>query len=82
MTFEIRSREQCAVPEFRELLRRLAQLRSRRRRLGWFDFSSDSVDMVTTSARALRVLQRLRGVRRPLISPFNEKPVPWNSFHY
>lgn len=72
----------ASVPEFTVLLRRLAQLRSRRRRIGWFDFSSDSVDMVTTSARALRVLQRLRGNRRPLISPFNEKPVPWNTFHH
>ena len=81
MTIENRYPTRAPAPEFTDLLRRLAQRRSSRRRLGWFDFSSDSVDMMTTSARALRVLQRLRGIRPPLISPFNERAVPWNTFH-
>lgn len=60
---------------------RLAQLRAGRRRIGWFDFSSDSWDMQTTMARALRIFMRTRGVRMPLTNELNDRPLPWNAFH-
>lgn len=60
---------------------RLARLRARRRRIGWFDFSSDSWDMRTTACRALRIYRRLRGQRDPLTTEFNDRPIPWNSYH-
>jgi len=60
---------------------RLARLRACRRRIGWFDFSSDSWDMQTTSARAYRIFARLHGERRPLESVFGELPLPWNAYH-
>ena len=60
---------------------RLARLRARRRRLGWFDYSSDSWDMRTTQARALRIYLRLMGRRCPLECVHSGRPLPWNSYH-
>lgn len=60
---------------------RLAHLRAGRRRIGWFDFSSDSWDMQTTMARALRIFMRTRGVRVPLTNEQNDRPLPWNAYH-
>lgn len=60
---------------------RLARLRAGRRRIGWFDFCSDSWDMRTTAQRALRIYLRLQGIRSPLESETG-RPVPWNTFHH
>ena len=60
---------------------RLAHLRAQRRRLGWFDFSSDSWDMQTTMARALRIYRRVQGHRQPLTNVHNDRPIPWNAYH-
>lgn len=60
---------------------RLARLRAGRRRIGWFDFCSDSWDMRTTAQRALRIYLRLQGIRSPLESEMG-RPVPWNTFHH
>lgn len=45
---------------------RLAALRARRRRSGWFDFSPWSWDMCTAVARVSRIVHRHAGARRPL----------------
>lgn len=55
-----------------QLTRLLALKRARRRRLGWFDFCTDSHDMRTTECRALRVVQRLRGRREPLCNTWGK----------
>jgi hypothetical protein len=60
---------------------RLARLRSCRRRLGWFDYSSDSYDMRTTCARAYRIYARLQGERVPLECVASGRAIPWNSYH-
>lgn len=65
---------------FYDILNRLAHLRASRRRIGWFDFCSDSWDMRTTSARAMRIFLRLRGERQPLES-VSGAPISWNSYH-
>jgi hypothetical protein len=44
---------------------RLAVLRARRRRIGWFDFSPWSWDICTTVARASRVAHRPSPCRHP-----------------
>jgi hypothetical protein len=61
---------------------RLAALRDGRRRLGWFDYSSGSWDMRTTEARALRIVDRLAGIRRPLECVHRNRPLPWNAYHH
>lgn len=60
---------------------RLAALRARRRRIGWFDFSPWSWDICTTVARASRIVRRLAGTRRPLECVHSGKPLPWNAYH-
>ena len=37
------------------IVQRLARLRTARRRIGWFDFASNSWDMRTTTERAFRI---------------------------
>ena len=69
-------------PVFDDVLRRMVRLRAKRRRLGWFDHCSDSWDMRSTSARAWRVYQRIKGIREPLLHPHNDRPIPGRSFHY
>jgi hypothetical protein len=64
-----------------QLSERLARLRACRRRLGWFDFSSDSWDMRTTMARALRIFRRVNGFREPLANVHNDRPIHWNAYH-
>lgn len=64
------------------IVQRLARLRAARRRIGWFDFASDSWDMRTTTERAFRIWARISGKRQPLVNPESQRPVPWNSFHY
>lgn len=70
------------APDLSVIEARLARLRARRRRLGWFDFSSDSWDMRTTRARAWRIYQRLHGQRVPLECVERARAVPWNSYHH
>ena len=70
------------VASFTSIRDRLARLRACRRRIGWFDFSSDSWDMQTTNARAYRIFARLQGERRPLECAFGGRALPWNAFHY
>lgn len=65
--------------DFGQVLRRLADKRSARRRLGWFDFSSDSYDMRTTAQRAVRIAARIRGQREPLTTEYGWV-APWNSY--
>lgn len=67
---------------FNDVLRRIVRLRAKRRQLGWFDHCSDSWDMRSTSARAWRVYQRIKGLREPLLHPDSERPIPGHSFHY
>lgn len=64
------------------IVRRLARLRAGRRKIGWFDFASDSWDMRTTTERAARIWARICGRRQPLLNPESQRPVPWNSFHH
>lgn len=67
--------------DLRTIHLRLAELRARRRRMGWFDFSPDSYDMRTTQCRAFRIFLRLRGERQPLESDMG-RPLAWNAYHY
>ena len=67
---------------YRQVVARLAQLRARRRRLGYFDFSSDSYDMRSTEARAYRIWGRILGERRPLQCMHWGTPVRWNTYHH
>lgn len=61
---------------------RLARLRAKRRRIGWFDYSSDSYDMKSTAARAMRIFARLNGERAPLECICSGRALPWNSYHH
>ena len=64
------------------ITRRLAALRDRRRRLGWFDYSAGSWDMRTSEARASRIADRLAGTRRPLECVHSNRPLSWNAYHH
>jgi hypothetical protein len=45
------------------ITRMIQQKAVTRRRIGWFDYSSDSYDMRVVQARALRIYLRQRGDR-------------------
>jgi hypothetical protein len=45
------------------ITRRVMQQTIARRRIGWFDYSSDSFDMRVVNARALRIYLRQHGER-------------------
>lgn len=67
---------------FAQIDARLCRLRERRRRLGWFDWSSGSYDRRSTAERALRIWLRLQGQREPLRHTENpERAVHWNVYH-
>lgn len=70
-----------AIPH-EALCGRLAVLRASRRRIGWFDFSPSSWDMLTTQARAGRIQLRLAGRREPLRSVHDGRAIPWNAYHH
>jgi hypothetical protein len=60
---------------------RLIQLRDQRRRIGWFDHSAGSWDVITSRSRAWRIWRRINGVREPLLCANYDKPIRWNSYH-
>jgi len=68
---------------FSEVQMKVTMKRANRRRLGPFDWMSDSFDMKSSEARAWRIWQRINGVREPLIHPCSmTQAIPWNSYHY
>lgn len=53
--------------DFDELERRMARKIASRKKIGWFDFCSDSYDMRVAGARAYRIFCRItRGERQTL----------------
>jgi hypothetical protein len=76
-----RRAESGAAMTLEVVTRRLSVLRARRRRVGWFDYSPWSWDMRTTVARALRIVDRLAGICRPLECVHSGKPLRWNAYH-